>query len=168
MLEKFKNAEKVILFSHYPQHSCSTSGSSLCDAYRWLNVKAFEPEVSVIDRWWNRDDYTNLWAKMIYRKFETLKEQNHLQDQDIRIIYSAHSLPEAYCTEKGDRYDEEIKGTVSRIETSLKSLGMKHEHVLSWQSKVGPKKKMAISEHSGSNSLNQTKGNSHRTHRFYN
>ena len=35
---------------------------------------------------------------------------------------------------------KKLKELYERIETSLKSLGMKHEHVLSWQSKVGPKK----------------------------
>ncbi len=140
MLEKFKDAQRVILFSHYPQHSCSTSGSSLCDAYRWLDGKPYAPELSVIDRWWDREDYTELWAELIERKFREFKEKNGLQDEDVRIIYSAHSLPEAYCLEKGDKYDKEIRGTVSRVEEALKKRGMNHEHALSWQSKVGPKR----------------------------
>ena len=140
MLEAFRQAERVILFSHYPQHSCSTSGSSLCDAYRWLNGKNYLPKLSVIDRWWDRDDYTELWAELISRKFLSLKKEHKLADHDIRIIYSAHSLPEAYCLEKGDRYNEEIAGTVKRVEEALKSKGFQHEHALSWQSKVGPKR----------------------------
>lgn len=141
MLEKFKHVERVVLFSHYPQHSCSTSGSSLCDAYRWLNGKEYSPNLSVIDRWWDRDDYTELWAELIERKFEAFKKENALEDEDIRIIYSAHSLPEAYCLEKGDKYNEEIEGTISRVEAELKKRGMtNHAHALSWQSKVGPKK----------------------------
>ena len=42
MIEKYKNAEKIILFSQYPQHSCSTSGSSFCDAYRWPTISITE------------------------------------------------------------------------------------------------------------------------------
>ena len=37
MIQQYKEAEKIILFSQYPQHSCCTSGSSFCDAYRWLD-----------------------------------------------------------------------------------------------------------------------------------
>jgi ferrochelatase len=32
MINDLKDAERIILFSQYPQTHCSTSGSSLCDA----------------------------------------------------------------------------------------------------------------------------------------
>ena len=143
MLETFQNAERIILFSQYPQHSCSTSGSSLCDAYRWLekhNGEAFRDKISVIDRWWDRDDYSELWAFLIKKKFEEMKIDHGLQDEDIRIIYSAHSLPEDYCYKKGDKYNKEIQGSVDRIEAVLKKNGLRHEHALAWQSKVGPQR----------------------------
>ena len=111
MIEQFGQAEKIILFSQYPQHSCCTSGSSLCDAYRWLDEqggKDYREKISVIDQWWDRDDYSELWAMLIKRKFEEMKNTHNLQDQDIRVIYSAHSLPESYCLEKGDKYNEEM------------------------------------------------------------
>ncbi len=143
MLSEFKNAERIILFSQYPQHSCSTSGSSLCDAYRWLklqNAEEFQDKISVIDRWWDRDDYTELWAFLIKRKFDEMKKSHKLKDQDIRIIYSAHSLPESYCLEKGDKYNLEIQGSFERIEQLLKEQGLEHEGALAWQSKVGPQR----------------------------
>ena len=100
-LNRLSNAEKIILFSHYPQHSCSTSGSSLCDAYRALKKHPeLKEKISVIDQWWDRQDYTLLWAKLIESKFKTFKESHDLKDEDILILYSAHSLPEAYCLEK--------------------------------------------------------------------
>ncbi|MAK46772.1 MAG: ferrochelatase [Opitutae bacterium] len=140
-LERFHDAERIILFSHYPQHSCSTSGSSLCDAYRWLNENpGLQNKISVIDRWWDREDYTDLWVKLIERKFKEFKSSHNLRDEDVLILYSAHSLPEAYCLEKGDLYNLEIKGTVQNIENKLKSRGLNHKHSLGWQSKVGPKR----------------------------
>ena len=140
-LERFRDAERIILFSHYPQHSCSTSGSSLCDAYRWLkNHSELKNKISVIDRWWDREDYTDLWAKLIEKKFREFTSAHNLQDEDVLILYSAHSLPEAYCLEKGDRYNREIKGSIENIENSLKELGLQHNHALGWQSKVGPKR----------------------------
>lgn len=144
MLDDFKNAERIILFSQYPQHSCSTSGSSLCDAYRWLEKQkegdGYREKTSVIDRWWDRDDYSELWAMLVQRKFESMKKEYELVDEDIRIIYSAHSLPEDYCFKKGDKYNHEIQGSVDRIEFVLKKNGLQHEHALSWQSKVGPQR----------------------------
>ena len=143
MIEQFGQAEKIILFSQYPQHSCCTSGSSLCDAYRWLDEqggKDYREKISVIDQWWDRDDYSELWAMLIKRKFEEMKNTHNLQDQDIRVIYSAHSLPESYCLEKGDKYNEEIQGSMERIEQVLKSWGLQHEGALAWQSKVGPQR----------------------------
>ena len=143
MIKKYQQAEKIILFSQYPQHSCCTSGSSFCDAYRWLDKKQnadFQNKISVIDQWWDRTDYTELWAMLVQRKFEEMKNDHDLQDEDIRIIYSAHSLPESYCLEKGDKYNEEIQGSVDRIEKVLQANGMKHEGALAWQSKVGPQR----------------------------
>jgi ferrochelatase len=42
--------------------------------------------------------------------------------------------------EKGDRYNQEIQGTVENIEKKLKEHGLEHRHELGWQSKVGPKR----------------------------
>jgi ferrochelatase len=143
MIEQYNSAEKIILFSQYPQHSCSTSGSSFCDAYRWLDKQkdeVYRDRISVIDQWWDRSDYTELWAMLVKRKFDEMKSSTGLKDKDIRIIYSAHSLPESYCTEKGDKYNEEIRGSFERIEKVLQSLGLEHEGALAWQSKVGPQR----------------------------
>ena len=48
-------------------------------------------------------------------------------------IYSAHSLPESYCLEKGDKYNQEIQDSMNRIEQILQNKGLKHEGVLAWQ-----------------------------------
>ena len=130
MIEQFGTAEKIILFSQYPQHSCCTSGSSLCDAYRWLDTNTeekYREKISVIDQWWDRDDYSELWAMLIKRKFDEMKSAHDLADEDIRIIYSAHSLPESYCLDKGDKYNEEIDGSMKRIEKVLIDAGLMPE-----------------------------------------
>ena len=69
-----------------------------------------------------------------------MKASHGLKDEEIRIIYSAHSLPESYCLEKGDKYNEEITNSMDRIEKILVSWGLKHEGALAWQSKVGPQR----------------------------
>ena len=139
-LERFHDAERIILFSHYPQHICSTSGSSPCDTYRWLNEHPdLQDKISVIDRWCDREDYTDLLVQLIERKFNEFKTSHNLKDEDVLILYSAHSLHEACCLEKGDLYNLEIKRTVQNIVSKLKSRGLNHKHSLGWQSKFGPK-----------------------------
>merc|ERR1711981_1013911 len=65
-------------------------------------------------------------------------ENENLQDSDIHVIYTAHSLPEAYVTEKGDKYAQEITDTVAAVHGGALSAC---EHTLAWQSKVGPKQR---------------------------
>jgi len=139
--------EKVILFAQYPQHSCSTSGSSFCDAYRKLSsINANNPAMdfshySVIDRWYNLKSYTKLWSDLIEKKLEEMKEEHGLADDEIHLIYSAHSLPQDSCFVKGDEYDIEVQETVGNVEQMLRGKGWKHRSSLGWQSKVGPKKR---------------------------
>ena len=52
---------------------------------------------------------------LIKRKFDEMKNAHDLADEDIRIIYSAHSLPESYCLDKGDSHNEEIDGSMKRL-----------------------------------------------------
>ena len=61
---------------------------------------------------------------LIQRKFEEMKTSHDLNDEDIRIIYSAHSLPESYCLEKGDKYNQEIQDSMNRIEQILQNKGL--------------------------------------------
>ena len=68
-----------------------------------------------------------------------MKQAHNLNDEDIRIIYSAHSLPEAYCTEKGDKYNKEIQGSFERIEKVLQDSGLKHQVLWLGKVKLDPK-----------------------------
>ena len=48
----------------------------MCDAYRWLDKQkgeGYQDKISVIDQWWDREDYSELWAMLIKRKFEEMK-----------------------------------------------------------------------------------------------
>jgi len=140
----FENIEKVVLFSQYPQHSCSTSGSSLCDAYRSMTKSLSKVEatkVSVIDNWYSFNGYAELWESMIMKKLQFLMETHGYTPDDIHVIYSAHSLPEAYVLEKGDQYANEIQATVDLVHKNLTNF----KHTLAWQSKVGPKQRKWLS-----------------------
>lgn len=141
---EMESIDKIVLFSQYPQHSCSTSGSSLCDAYRSMKKSLGKEEsskVSVIDNWYSFPGYAELWTGMIESKLASLKEEHGYGNEDIHVVYSAHSLPEAYIYEKGDQYANEIQATVDLVH---KNLG-EFKHTLGWQSKVGPKQRKWLS-----------------------
>ncbi|KAF0988397.1 hypothetical protein HZS_5951, partial [Henneguya salminicola] len=45
------NVDRLILFSQYPQYSCTTSGSSFNEAAKWISQKdGLNPKISIIDR----------------------------------------------------------------------------------------------------------------------
>ena len=49
---KKDNVEKAIVFTQYPQYSCSTTGSSLNELYRGIQRHGMEDlKWSIIDRW---------------------------------------------------------------------------------------------------------------------
>jgi len=134
--------DNVVLFSQYPQHSCSTTGSSFCDAYRYLSKtmpKSKASKVSVIDQWYHNPGYIKLWQQLIHEQISDMCKTESLKPSEIHIIYTAHSLPEAYVTEKGDKYADEITETVKMVQKDSDLSNM--HHTLAWQSKVGPKQR---------------------------
>ena len=62
-----------------------------------------------------------------------------MQDE-VRIFFSAHGVPVSYVEEAGDPYKEEMEQCVQLIMGELQRRGVGNEHVLAYQSRVGPVK----------------------------
>ncbi len=62
-----------------------------------------------------------------------------MQDE-VRIFFSAHGVPVSYVEEAGDPYKEEMEQCVQLIMGELQRRGVDNEHVLAYQSRVGPVK----------------------------
>ena len=58
----------------------------------------------------------------------------------MRIFFSAHGVPVSYVEEAGDPYKEEMEQCVQLIMGELQRRGVGNEHVLAYQSRVGPVK----------------------------
>lgn len=133
---------RAVAFTQYPQYSCSTTGSSLNELWKWrqrLEGKRGTGEVdpegsikwSVIDRWPTHSGLVEAFAQNIEK---TLQEYPPERRDNVILLYSAHSLPMSVVN-RGDPYPAEVAATVHAVNQRL---GMKYKYRLVWQSQVGP------------------------------
>lgn len=136
------NGGKAVAFTQYPQYSCSTTGSSLNELWKWRqrlespSRNAEAPangsiEWSVIDRWPTHPGLVEAFARNIEAALATYPPE--VRDQVI-LLYSAHSLPMSVVN-RGDPYPAEVAATVWAVQNRL---GHKNQYRLVWQSQVGP------------------------------
>ncbi len=124
---------RAVVFTQYPQWSCSTTGSSINDIARSLTrtglTNAFE--WSVIDRWHLHDGFI---ASMAQVTRDALEQVPAADRDDALLLFSAHSLPLSVI-DRGDAYPAEVAASVAAV---VKKLGLPNPHQLSFQSDVGP------------------------------
>ncbi|CAO3676205.1 unnamed protein product [Rhizopus stolonifer] len=135
-LEEMKadKVKRAILFSQYPQYSCSTTGSSINELHRRIVELGMENDIqwSLIDRWPTHPGFIETTAKKIEQK---LAEYSEEERKEAIIMFSAHSLPMSVVN-RGDPYPAEVAATVDRVMNQLKQ---RYPYRLCWQSQVGPK-----------------------------
>lgn len=102
------NGGRAVAFTQYPQYSCSTTGSSLNELWKWRqklegkkedgegdmmrrgNGKDGTINWSVIDRWPVHKGLSEAIAQNIEATLATYPED---QRHDVTLLFSAHSLP---------------------------------------------------------------------------
>ena len=129
------NIKRLILFSQFPQYSCTTSGNSIREALLYLENAITNDgsiKIKIIDRWYYNKKYIKSIAKLIN---EALTENfsDPVERENVLILFTAHSLPYNFIA-NGDPYSIEIGATADLISEEL---GRKNPYKLSWQSKVG-------------------------------
>ncbi|KKA29926.1 hypothetical protein TD95_001464 [Thielaviopsis punctulata] len=134
---------RAVAFTQYPQYSCSTTGSSLNELWKWrqkLEGKDADGnrvetpgsiEWSVIDRWPAHSGLVEAFAQNIEQKLLEYPEERR---KDVVILFSAHSLPMTVVN-RGDPYPAEVAATVYAVMQRLK---FSNPYRLCWQSQVGP------------------------------
>jgi ferrochelatase len=134
---------RAVAFTQYPQYSCSTTGSSLNELWKWRNRLEGKKdgngqsstdgtiEWSVIDRWPVHPGLVDAFAANIEK---TLDEYPPARRDKVVLLFSAHSLPMSVVN-RGDSYPAEVAATVHAV---MRRLGMKNPYRLVWQSQVGP------------------------------
>ena len=130
---------RAVAFTQYPQYSCSTTGSSLNELWKWRNrlegkggtLEEGKITWSVIDRWPVHSGLVEAFAKNIEDILATYPEE---KSKDVVLLFSAHSLPMSVVN-RGDTYPAEVAATVYAV---MQRLGFKNSYRLCWQSQVGP------------------------------
>merc|ERR1712000_188817 len=129
---------RAVAFTQYPQYSCSTTGSSLNELWKWrhrLESKHHGDEGaitwSVIDRWPVHSGLVEAFAQNIEAKLLEYPEERR---KDVVLLFSAHSLPMSVVN-RGDPYPGEVAATVQAVMQRLK---FSNPYRLCWQSQVGP------------------------------
>ena len=91
---------RAVAFTQYPQYSCSTTGSSLNELWKWRNRLEgkrngdMDPsgtiQWSVIDRWQSHPGLVEAFAKNIEDQLMKYPEEKR---SGVVLLFSAHSLP---------------------------------------------------------------------------
>lgn len=130
-VKKF-NPEKVVLLPLYPHYSKTTTGSSLAKWYKLSCLKNVIYHTSEICCYFENDDFIRSHQKLIS---EALKKVDSKFSTKIRILFSAHSLPQKVI-DAGDPYQKQTEITASKIMNDFMGV----DYQVCYQSKVGPTK----------------------------
>lgn len=134
---------RAVAFTQYPQYSCSTTGSSLNELWKWRQklegktqgIQASDNDGSiqwsVIDRWPAHPGLVDAIALNVEEQLASYPED---QRKDVVLLFSAHSLPMSVVN-RGDPYPAEVAATVYAVMQRLKH---SNPYRLVWQSQVGP------------------------------
>ena len=129
---------RAVAFTQYPQYSCSTTGSSLNELWKWRNrLEGKSADAtgqitwSVIDRWPVHPGLVEAFARNIEEQLATYPRE---RQKDVVLLFSAHSLPMSVVN-RGDTYPAEVAATVYAV---MQRLGFSNPYRLCWQSQVGP------------------------------
>ncbi|NLZ18345.1 MAG: ferrochelatase [Desulfobulbaceae bacterium] len=118
--------EQCIALPLYPHYSIATTGSSLADLARHLKQTHHTLPCAIIRSWPEQPEYIATLARRVEDGLALFP------NEEVRLIYSAHSLPQRFI-EEGDPYVKELNATITALE---KLTGIRGE--LCYQSRSGP------------------------------
>lgn len=128
---KRDNIQHLIVLPLYPQYSIATTGSSLNRMKELLKPMGLaNTRLSIVNDYYDYDKYIEVLAESVREQFAQFPDGNPY------IVFSAHSVPVSYI-EGGDPYLDQTRKTVELV---MEKLGPARQHILSFQSKVGPVK----------------------------
>ena len=123
--------DEIVLLPLYPQFSTTTTGSSL---RRWNAVYAGGGESRTVCCWPEAYGWVDAQAAAIVDQLDKAGER------PVRVLFSAHGIPENLIRRKGDPYQEQVESTVAAVAAKLEAMGRPVDHAICYQSRVGPLK----------------------------
>jgi len=133
VIKKIKefNPEEIILLPLYPQFSAVTSGSSINEWNNLCKKENYNVKTKTICCYPTENNFVESHVNLIKK---TLK---NIENKNFKLLFSAHGLPEIKI-KKGDPYQWQVEKSVNAIMSGLKDENI--DHVISYQSRVGPLK----------------------------
>ena len=123
--------EEIMLLPLYPQFSASTSGSSINEWKDLCKKENYKVKTKTICCYPTESNFIASHVSLIKKTLQNIENNN------FKLIFSAHGLPESKI-KKGDPYQWHVEETVKEIMSKLKTENL--DHVISYQSRVGPMK----------------------------
>lgn len=132
VLQKLQNVDEIYAIPLYPQHSSTTTLSSLDDLYKASDKLGLTGKIKTVSSYYSHP----LYIKSIV---ERIKDALKSDDAgEFELIFSAHGLPQK-IVDKGDLYQQHIKETVKSVEQALIDNGLNFSKThLAYQSRLGP------------------------------
>ena len=128
--------QEVILLPLYPQFSTTTSGSSLVSWRDAALKNKYQIPTKIICCYPTEENFILAHTKSIKNTLNKIKN-NKDQKQNIKLLFSAHGLPEKIIN-KGDPYQNQVEKTVNKIIENINEKEI--TYTICYQSKVGPLK----------------------------
>ena len=120
--------DEVVLLPLYPQFSTTTTQSSL---KAWNAAYAGSGVSRTVCCYPESDGWIEAQAQAMRSALAAAG------DQPLRILFSAHGIPEMLIEKKGDPYQAQVEATVAAV---MARLGEGIDHAVCYQSRVGPMK----------------------------
>lgn len=122
--------DELVLLPLYPQYSKVTTGSSLNEWQRqFARSTVAQTPVKLIREFYRHPLYLDAVVEKVNAALNRFPP-----GEKVVLIFSAHSVPRDVI-EAGDPYHEQIEATTELV---MRRGGWSHQHVLCYQSKVGP------------------------------
>jgi ferrochelatase len=135
---KAHKVHKLSVIPLYPQYSIATTGSSFHECKQMFKKSGFSNMAKIkYARDWHTDaSFVELLQDRVRDSIKKMQEKyTKLPADSIYLLYSAHGLPQKYV-DRGDPYQKQIEKSVELVQAAFPD----NEHMISYQSKVGPVK----------------------------
>lgn len=123
--------DEVVLLPLYPQFSTTTTQSSL---KAWNETYAGSGVTRAVCCYPSASGWVEAQAQAIGEKLD------EAGDAPVRVLFSAHGIPEKLVTGKGDPYQEQVETTVAAVVAAIEAKRGPIDHAICYQSRVGPMK----------------------------
>ena len=128
--------DEVLLLPLYPQYSTTTTGSSIAawdEACREIGLSV---PTTTLCCWHSHGGFAAATAAMVREAYAKARAELP-QDVPLRILFSAHGLPES-IVKSGDPSQWQVEQTVAAVVEHLPIEGL--DHIVCYQSRVTPQK----------------------------